>query len=102
MSRGARHIASLLWADGGLLVQIVGPPALIAGALSVGASLAQIGWAFTPKALELNWRRLSPASGLARLKPTHALPELLKALFGIAAVGTVAYLLVSRICRHHG
>jgi flagellar biosynthetic protein FlhB len=88
-------VETLLWADAGLLVKIVGPPALIAGLLSAGASFAQIGWAFAPKALEVDWQRLSPASGFARLKPTRALPELFKALFGMAAVGTVAYLLVA-------
>ena len=56
-------IEGLLWADGGLLLQIAGPPALIAGLLSVGASFAQIGWSFSPKALEVDWKRLSPASG---------------------------------------
>lgn len=87
-------VEGLLWADAGLLVKVAGPPALIAGLLSVGVSLAQIGWTFSPKALELNWQRLSPASGFARLKPTRALPELLKALAGITVIGTIGYLLV--------
>jgi len=87
-------IEGLLWAEAGLLLQIAGPPALIAGLLSVGTSFAQIGWSFSPKALELNWERLSPASGLTRLKPTHALPELGKSLIGIVLVGAVGYLIV--------
>jgi len=88
-------VEGLLWADGALLVKIAGPTALIAGLLSVGTSFAQTGWSFSPKALEVDWTRLSPASGFARLKPIQAMPELGKALFGIAAVGTVAYLLVA-------
>lgn len=88
-------VETLLWADAGLLVKIVGPPALIAGLLSAGTSFAQIGWAFSPKALELSWERLSPAQGFARLKPMRALPELFKALFGMAIVGAIAWMLVS-------
>jgi flagellar biosynthetic protein FlhB len=87
-------IETLAWADAGLFIWIAGPPALIAGLLSVGASFAQIGWNFSPKALEVNWARLSPASGFARLKPTHALPELGKSLVGMAAVVAVGYGLV--------
>jgi flagellar biosynthetic protein FlhB len=87
-------VEGLLWSDAALLVRVSGPPALIAGLLSVGASFAQIGWAFAPKALELNWERLSPASGFKRLQPMHAVPELLKALIGMAAVGTVSYFIV--------
>lgn len=87
-------VAGLLWTDAGLLVRIAGPPALIAGLLSVAASFAQIGWAFSPKALELNWQRMSPAAGFGRLKPTQALPELGKALVGMAVVGTIGYLIV--------
>lgn len=90
----AGAIEGLLWADGGLLMKIAGPPALIAGLLSVGASFAQIGWSFSPKALEVSWERLNPASGLARLKPMRAVPELLKALAGMIAVGVVGYLLI--------
>lgn len=85
-------IAGLLWADAGVLMRVAGPLALIAGVLSIGASLAQVGWAFSPKALEVNWGRMSPANGFARLNPSQALPELAKALVGMAAVGTVIYL----------
>jgi flagellar biosynthetic protein FlhB len=87
-------LAGLLWADAGLLLRVSGPPALIAGLLSVGGSLAQVGWAFAPKAIELNWNRLSPVSGAQKLNPKHAAPELAKALIGIAAVIAVGYLVV--------
>jgi flagellar biosynthetic protein FlhB len=85
-------IAGLLWSDAGLLLRISGPIALIAAVLSVAASFAQVGWAFAPKALEFNWGRMSPANGFTRLNPSHALPELGKALVGIAVVGAVIYL----------
>lgn len=87
-------VETLLWAEATLLVQVVGPPALIAGLLSVSTSFAQIGFGFTPKALEVNWGRLNPANGFKRLMPTQALPELGKSLVGMAAVGAVGYGLI--------
>ncbi|MFO7302602.1 MAG: EscU/YscU/HrcU family type III secretion system export apparatus switch protein [Acidobacteriota bacterium] len=82
-------VEGLLWSNGSALLRLAGPPALIAGLLSVGASMLQIGWNFSPKALELNWSRLSPTTGFSRLKPIQALPELGKALAGIAVVGAI-------------
>jgi flagellar biosynthetic protein FlhB len=87
-------VSGLLWTDAGLLLKIAGPPALIAAVLSVGVSLAQVGWTMSPKSIELNWARLSPAAGLGRLKPMQSMPELIKALLGLAVVGTVGYLIV--------
>lgn len=84
-------VAGLLWSDAGLLVRVAGPPALIAGLLSIGASFAQVGWAFAPKAVELNWNRLSPSNGFAKLNPKRAMPELAKSIIGIIAVAAVGY-----------
>lgn len=91
---GPGAMASLLWADAGLLVRVAGPPALIAALLSVGASLAQVGWALSPKALELDWNRMSPAAGFRKLSPLQAGPELFKALVGMLVVGVVAWVVV--------
>lgn len=87
------HIISLLWSDASVLVRVVGPPAIIAGIVSVLASLLQVGWGFSPKALQVNWQRLSPVNGLSKFKPMQAGPETLKALFGMVVVGWVAWLL---------
>jgi len=87
----AGSLASLFWGDGVLLASIAGPPALVAGLVSVGVSVAQTGGAYSPKAIQLNWERLNPSTGLSRLLPTTAAAELLKALLGIAAVGGVSY-----------
>src|SRR6188768_2506608 len=40
----ANSLASQIWADGGLLAEIAGPPALVAGVASIAASVAQVGW----------------------------------------------------------
>jgi len=90
----ATGVATQLVADAGLLVRVAGPPAVIAGIIAVLAGLAQVGWVLSPKALEINWERLSPASGLARLKPMQALPELVKSLLSMTVIAWVAYIFV--------
>jgi flagellar biosynthetic protein FlhB len=87
-------LVSTLWLDAGLVARVAGPPALVAGAVSIAASVAQVGWAFSPKALEWNWQKLSPASGFARFAPIQAGSELVKALFGLTIVASICYLLI--------
>ena len=87
-------LVNILWSDATLLVSIVGPIALVAAVFSIAASVAQVGWAYSPKAVHMNWARLNPASGFARFSPTQAAPELGKALIGLAAIGGVAYFVI--------
>ncbi|MEO7191691.1 MAG: EscU/YscU/HrcU family type III secretion system export apparatus switch protein [Vicinamibacterales bacterium] len=87
-------LAGLIWADAGLLARTVGPPAMVAAAVSVAASVAQVGWSYSPKALQLNWGRLSPSQGFSRFAPLQTLPELGKALIGMTAVGALCYFFV--------
>jgi flagellar biosynthetic protein FlhB len=90
-------LAGTIWSDLGLLAAIAGPPAVIAGVVSIGASLAQTGWAISPKALHLNWGRMSFSTGFAKFAPMQATAELLKALAGLAAVTIVCYALVREL-----
>lgn len=87
-------LTTLFWDDARLLARLAGPPALIAMAASLLASVVQVGWSFSPKALHLNWERLSPAQGFRRLSPSVSGTELAKAVIGIAAVGSIGYSLV--------
>jgi flagellar biosynthesis protein FlhB len=88
-------ISGLIWSNLGFLALVAGPPAALAAGVSVMTSVAQTGWAVSPKALKLHWDRLSPSSGLSRLGIKQALPELAKALIGMAAIGAVGYVLVN-------
>jgi flagellar biosynthetic protein FlhB len=90
-------LSGTLWADLGLLAAVAGPPAVIAGVVSIAASLAQTGWAISPKALRLNWGRLSLSTGFGKFAPMQATAELLKALAGLAAVTVVCYALVREL-----
>jgi flagellar biosynthetic protein FlhB len=87
-------LSGQLWADIWLFAVVVGPPALVAGLVSVGASVLQIGWTYSPKAVHANWGRINPAQGFSRLAMRQAGPELAKAAVGLAVLGTVCYLLV--------
>jgi flagellar biosynthetic protein FlhB len=93
-SLDAGTLVSMLWTDAGLFLRLVGPPAAIAAAASVGSSLIQVGVAFSPKALQANWGRLSPANGFQKFAPLQSLPELGKALLGMAAIGTISYFFI--------
>jgi flagellar biosynthetic protein FlhB len=93
----ATSVSTLLMSDASLLVKVVGPPARLGGGVWVLASALQVGWAYSPKAVEFNWGRLSPASGLSRLAPMQALPELFKAVIGMVVVGTIGYLFIHQV-----
>src|SRR5262245_39598821 len=87
-------LTTMLWADAWRFTLIAGPIVFIGGLVSVGASVAQVGWMIAPKAAELNWGRLNPSAGFARLMPKQAGPELAKALVGVAVLGAVCTIFV--------
>jgi flagellar biosynthetic protein FlhB len=84
-------VTRLLWQDAGTLALVAGPPALIAGLISVAGSVGQTGWAFSPKAIHFNWGRLNPATGFAKFAPLQAGLELVKSIVGITVIGWLAY-----------
>jgi flagellar biosynthetic protein FlhB len=90
-------LSSVVWSDIRLLTVLAAPPALVAAAVSIGSSFAQTGWALSPKALNLQWNRLSPSTGFKRFAPLHAGGELGKALIGLAALAVVSYALVREV-----
>ncbi|NEX62665.1 flagellar biosynthesis protein FlhB [Noviherbaspirillum galbum] len=54
------------------------------------------GWLLSPKALQPNFSRLNPMSGLGNMFSSHALIELLKAIGKTIIVGAVAWMVASR------
>lgn len=85
---------ALVWPELRYLAILAGPAAAAGLLVTLVASFAQTGWTFAPKALELNWGRLSPSTGLARLKPLQAGGDLIKAFIGIGVLVAVSYTLV--------
>jgi len=68
----------------------VGTVALLFLAVGLAAGYAQVGFRVTPKALEWNLERLSPASGFKRLLGSRSLVRTTLAALKIALVGAVA------------
>ncbi|MFN0008709.1 MAG: flagellar biosynthesis protein FlhB [Planctomycetota bacterium] len=68
----------------------VGIVALLFLAVGLAAGYAQVGFRMTPKALEWNLERVSPASGFKRLLGSRSLVRTILAALKIALVGGVA------------
>ena len=96
---GPAALAAGVWADAGLFAALVAPPALVAVAMSIAASVAQTGWVVSPKAVHVRWERLNPATGLSKFSPKYGGLELAKAITGVAVVGAVSYGLVTDLVR---
>ncbi len=62
--------------------------------ISVAANVMQVGFVFTPKALELKLDRINPFTGFGRFFSKKSLVELLKSIFKIFVVGWFAYFIV--------
>jgi flagellar biosynthetic protein FlhB len=91
----AGHVAS----GAGLIAWLVGPVALVAMVSAVGMHGFQGGWTFAPGALQWNWSRLSPASGVKRLGLTTSSVDALKAMVGVAALVYLAWGVVEAVTR---
>jgi flagellar biosynthesis protein FlhB len=74
---------------------MVGPVAGAAVLVAVLAAIGQTGFHVSSEALQLNWNRLNPATGLRRLAIGQAGPELLRACLSAAVLTSVAW----SICR---
>ena len=63
-------------------------------AVGVAASAIQAGFQITPERLELKFEKLNPATGFGRLFSVAAVVKGLLAVLKVAAIATVAYLIV--------
>jgi flagellar biosynthesis protein FlhB len=68
------------------LAMLVGPIALCTMIAAVGTHGFQGGWSFAPGALNLNWSRLNPASGVKRLGFSRSGVETIKAMISATAI----------------
>ncbi len=65
--------------------------------LGIVGNLAQVGLAFSPKALKPKWDRVNPAKGLKRMVSPVALWEAGKALLKVAILALVAWPTISQL-----
>ena len=66
------------------------PLAIAVVVAAVGANLMLSGWVFSSQALEFNFSKLNPVSGIARMFSLNALAELIKALLKGGLIAGVA------------
>ena len=66
------------------------PLAIAVVVAAVGANLMLSGWVFSSQALEFNFSKLNPVSGIARMFSLNALAELVKALLKGGLIAGVA------------
>jgi len=66
------------------------PMALTVVVAAVGANLMLSGWVFSTQALELNFSKLNPMSGIARMFSVNSLAELVKAVMKGGLIAGVA------------
>lgn len=82
----------------GLLMYL--PMALTVVVAAVGANLMLSGWVFSTQALEPNFSKLNPVSGIARMFSLNSLAELIKALLKGGLIAGVAGWMIWR--QHDG
>jgi len=87
----ASDLAMLLVRDLGVVLLVVGPMMATAAGLAIAGSLMQTGWVFSGEKLTPDWSRLSPANGLARLKPSQSGLDLIKTMAVAIAISVIAY-----------
>ena len=85
------QMQALVIADGSLFALVVGPLALTAALVAVGAQLGQHGLVFAKDALQIKWDRLSPANGIKRLGWNQAGFELIRSLAAVTVIGVLGY-----------
>ncbi|MGE3176578.1 MAG: flagellar biosynthesis protein FlhB [Vicinamibacterales bacterium] len=85
------ELTSGLIADATGLALVVGPLVGIAALVGIGTTVAQSGWVLSSTPLQIDWNRLNPATGLARLKPSQSGVDLLKQVVGVSALTVLAY-----------
>jgi flagellar biosynthetic protein FlhB len=73
------------------LIYLLGPLLLISLIIGLASSLVQIGFLQVENALELNFDKINPISGLKRIFSIKALVEGIKALLKIILIGVVTY-----------
>lgn len=96
------ELTSAVVADGLLVGRTIGPLLGIAALVGVAGMLGQSGFVLTSEPLKWNWEKLSPASGLARLKPSQSGVELLKSILMATALGVIAWRVIDAMLADGG
>ena len=88
---GSGQIAAAMRQNAAGALGAVAPFLVIMAAVSIFASLLSSGWAFSPKAVQLRFDRISPSGGLRRLFSARSLVRLLLSLAKLAVLVGIVY-----------
>lgn len=88
------ELTQAIVADGLMVAKTVGPLLALAALVGVLSMIAQSGFVLTTEPLKLNWGKLSPSSGLARLKPAQGGIDFLKSVIAVSALTTIAWKII--------
>jgi len=91
LTPSAQALGGFALNDGRLFLLAVGPLLLVAALAGVAGNVVQSGFTFSTQPLHLDWGRLSPAKGFARLAPKQAGVDLLKTMIAVSILSTLAW-----------
>jgi len=80
-----------------VMLYVLTPLLAAAAVVGAGMSLAQIGFIWTSKPLELDLNKINPLNGLKRIFGADGLVELLKAVVKFSIAGAVVYYFLRRV-----
>jgi flagellar biosynthetic protein FlhB len=87
----ATELSGAMWHHVSWMAATIGPLSGAAAVVAIAGFVAQGGVTFAPKALELKWDRLSPATGFGRFKPSKSGADVVRAILALTIVGAVTY-----------
>ncbi len=83
--------AELMYSSGASCLTILAPFLFVAGGVSILGSMAAGGWAFSPKAIRLDFSRISPIKGFKNLFAMKSLVKLLVSMAKLAVLLIIAW-----------
>jgi flagellar biosynthetic protein FlhB len=84
-------LSSMIFDGGRTMALLVGPIAMATMVVGVVTHGFQGGWSFSPKGLNLNWSRLSPAQGFKRFGMMQAGMDTLKTMLTVVVIAWLGW-----------
>ena len=94
---GEGDLAALALTTIGHIALLAGPIAVITMTAGVLMHGIQGGWVFAPGALQFNWSRLSPASGIKRLGLMQSGAETVKTIVAVSAISYLSWHIMAAV-----
>lgn len=91
MELTANNIHSILIEILGELTVFLGPVMLVAMIAGVAANYAQVGFMYSPEAIQMKLEKINPLSGFKRIYSMRAIVEMLKSILKISFIGVIAF-----------